>query len=137
MIDRKTISDTQMLLMERPTTSHRKKMSIENRAAQFAPFAALTGHKETVQESNRVTKRKIILDENQREQLDYQLQILKANLNKKVFITYFVEDDTKTGGKYVVESKGIKRIDEYTRTIVFEDNISIKIDNIIEIESQE
>lgn len=124
-----------------PTSNTHPRMSVRNRAAQFAPFAALTGYEAAIQETARITDEKIELDENQREILDEKLLILKEHLKEspKVMITYFKADEKKEGGAYLTESGMIKKIDLYTHTIVLQDknetDEKIAIEDILDLQS--
>ena len=111
-------------------------MSIANRAAQFAPFAALTGHKEAIQETERMTDKKIILDEYQKEILNQKLQdILQTiRVHPQVILTYFKADDKKQGGSYVREVMTLKRFEEYDHTLIFSDKSKIPIEDIYQID---
>lgn len=115
------------------------QMPIVDRAAQFAPFAALTGHKEAVQETGRVIEQKITLDENKKAMLDFKMQMLLQNMKEHptINITYFQADDKKIGGAYVREFKEVKKIDDYTHEFVFMDKTRISIDDIYEIQLDE
>ena len=86
--------------MEHPTSKRHPRMTVYNRAAQFSPFAALTGHEEALKETARITDNKIELDENVKRELDYKLQqILNKNDSiQNVQITYFKKDENKEGG---------------------------------------
>lgn len=99
------------------------QMPLYDRAAQFAPFAALTGYDDLVEETARVTDEKIELGESQREVLDRQQAFIAIHINEKplIEVTYFVADTKKSGGKYVVKSGNLKRIDDYSRVYIFTD----------------
>lgn len=114
-------------------------MSLHDRAAQFAPFAALTGYDDAVKEARRLTDSKPELDENQLEELDQKLADLMTRIEEhpEVTITYFEPDDKKEGGAYVTCVGKIKKIDGYKRLLIFEDVREINIDTIIEIEEGE
>lgn len=116
----------------------RPQMNLIDRAASFAPFAALTGYDDAVKETARLTDTKLELDENTKEILNDKLQIvLEMNSDDlPVSITYFVPDKKKTGGAYVVKTGTIKRYDEYERQIIFTDKSSVSIDDVIEIECE-
>ena len=116
--------------------SHRKKMSMHDRAAQFAPFAALTGHNEAILETARLTDKKIELDENQIEQINQQILYLKQLELPLVTITFFIEDHKKEGGSYITKTERIKKIDEYNQTILLNDKTMISIYDIFSIESE-
>ena len=94
-----------ILFLEHPTSLRHPRMSVQNRAAQFAPFAALTGYEEALGETARQTSQRIVLDEDSKENLDRKLQWLLAHKEEqiKVQITYFIEDTKKEGGRYVTE----------------------------------
>lgn len=114
-------------------------MSMHDRAAQFAPFAALTGYDDAIKEARRLTDSKPELDENQLEELDQKLADLMTRIEEhpEVTITYFEPDDKKEGGAYVTCVGKIKKIDGYKRLLIFEDVREINIDTIIEIEEGE
>lgn len=124
-----------------PASRTHPRMSIRNRAAQFAPFAALTGYEAAIRETARITDEKIELDENQREILDEKLLILKEHLKEspEVTITRFKPDERKEGGAYVTESGIIKKIDFYTHAIILqnenETEEKIAIENILDLQS--
>lgn len=113
----------------------RKQMSLHDRAAQFAPFAALKGYEEAVVETARLTDSKIILDENEIEQLDCVLQYLFEHIKDKleVSIVYFVPDERKSGGAYLDKIGVIKKFDKISKSIIFTDDTEILIDDIYNI----
>lgn len=120
--------------LKRPL-SHYNKMSIQNRASQFAPFAALTGYGDEIKEKARITSKKIELSEDKKMYLNDKLIKIQdiINQNPIVRIIYFVKDMKKEGGKYI-EYKGIiKRIDNVYKKIIFKDKI-IFLNDIIEID---
>ena len=107
------------------------------RAARFAPFAAITGYEEMVLEEARVTDERIELDEGTKEILNAKLQMVLDFIESEpeITVTHFVADKKKSGGAYVKHTGVIKKIDEYERVVVFTDKTSISIDNIYEINS--
>lgn len=111
-------------------------MSRIDRAAQFAPFAALTGHKEAINEMARETDKKKMLDENRLAILNNQLHKILQHIQKQpqIKLTYFLEDKQKEGGQYITEMKKVKKIDEYERILIFLDDHQVKIDDIYDIE---
>lgn len=113
-----------------------KQMSLENRSAQFAPFAALTGYDDAVKETARVTDSKIFIDDGIKEIINEEIQQIKMNLGKKlkIKVTYFVPDKLKSGGKYQTKIGIVIKINEYSKTIKLEDNTEIQIEEIIELE---
>ena len=114
------------------------QMSALNRAAQFSPFAALTGHDAAIKETARLTDFFIELDENKKEQLDEQLQLIRENLEQKpdCEIEYFKPDEKKDGGIYVTIRGRIKKIDEYAHQIFFTDGVVLPIEHIFAIKGE-
>ena len=111
------------------------QMSLEARAAQFAPFAALTGYDDAVKETARLTNERIDLDNEAKMMLDAKLQVIREQLSEKplVTITYFVPDARKSGGKYVATNGSVKKIDDYKHLIILDNSVEIPIDEIIDI----
>lgn len=109
-------------------------MSLYDRVAQFSPFAALTGHGAVLTETERMTDAWIEPDENVKEELDRRLQRIQERLaeHPTVSVTYFEPDDRKEGGAYVTTEGEVKGIDQYNRTVVFNDGRTLDIDKIIE-----
>ena len=110
-------------------------MSILNRAAQFSPFAALTGYDDAIEETARLTDERLELDENARNILDEKLRIIQEHLSSKpeITITYFQPDIKKDGGSYVSISGIVKKIDDYRRAVLMQDGNRIRIEDIINI----
>ena len=107
-------------------------------AAQFAPFAALTGYDEAVEETARLTDSKVELDEYQKAELNDKLQFINnSEDNEDVCITYFVPDKRKSGGAYITKKGIVLKVREYEKDVVMEDGTEIPIDNIIEIEGNQ
>ena len=117
----------------------RPRMSIEKRAGQFAPFSALTGYDEQIKETARLTDKRVDIDDGKKSILNYKLNIIKENLNKKytINIKYFKEDKLKNGGKYLNHIGIIKKIDEMNKMIEFQDGYTINIVDVFEIISEE
>lgn len=113
-----------------------RPMARLDRAAQFAPFSALPGHKEAIEETARTTELKRILDENKKTLLNQALQeiLFTISTHPVVKLTYFIKDPSKDGGSYNTMINSIKKIDEYQRTLIFMDKTKIRIDDIYEIE---
>ena len=124
--------DERWYTMERPTSKY-PKMSMSDRAAQFAPFAALTGHKEAVLEQQRITQTKRILSNEEKLEINEKI-IELMNLKSKCRIIYFEKDKTKSGGQYMESVLSFKRIDELNKVLYFKENIQIQIDDIVDIE---
>ena len=108
-------------------------MSMLDRAAQFAPFAALTGHKEAILEQQRITQTKRILSNEEKLRINEKI-IELMNLKSKCRITYFEKDKTKSGGQYMESVLSFKRLDELNKILCFKENIQIQIDDIVDIE---
>lgn len=110
-------------------------MSIHDRAAQFAPFAALTGHSEAVSETARYVDEKIDLGEDAIKEIQDALNYIQEHISEspQVTITYFVADDRKRGGRYVTETVKIKYVDNLEQNIKFDNGICVKFENIFDI----
>lgn len=116
----------------------RKRMSQIDRAAQFSPFAALTGYDAAILETARLTDKQIELDEGRKAILNEKLTIITDFIKEQpeVTITYFEPDRKKEGGAYVDYTGIVKRIDEYERAVIMTDKKSIIIDQILEIQCE-
>ena len=119
------------------STTH-PHMAIGDRAAQFSPFAALTGYDAAIKETARLTDESMELDEYVKDSLRDRLQIIADRINEhlEIAITYFQPDVKKNGGAYVTVISAVKKIDEYERVIVLTDGTTISIDKIINIDGQ-
>ena len=115
---------------------HARRSRID-RAAQFAPFAALTGYEAAILETGRLTDMRIELDESRKAVLNEKLRLLMIHLHDKpeVTITYFEPDLKKSGGAYLSVTGYIRKVDEYSRTVSLEDGTSVLIDQIFGIDS--
>lgn len=111
------------------------QMSLHDRAAQFSPFAALTGYEDAVGEAARLTDRRQELDEEQAARLEQQLSLLTETVGERpeITVTYFLPDARKSGGKYVTVQGALRRIDETEKTLIFTDGRRIAIRDIFEI----
>ncbi|MBP3593024.1 MAG: hypothetical protein J6J44_00705 [Lachnospiraceae bacterium] len=117
-------------------STERAHMSLHDRAAQFAPFAALSGHEEAIEETARLTDEKIILDDSAIEKINEKLYEISQNLSEKwnVTITYFRPDALKKGGAYLTDVGSIKKIDEIEKIIIMDSGMKIKMEQIVGIE---
>lgn len=124
-----------MIDLPHHVSANHPQMSLSNRAAQFSPFAALTGHEDAIRETARLTDSYIELEEDRKEQLDEKLQLIRENLWQKpeCEITYFRPDDRKNGGTYVTVCGKIKKIDEYSHQIILTDGTVLPIRYIFSI----
>ena len=125
-----------MLELPHPVSKTHPQMPRRDRAAQFAPFAALTGYEEAVREAARFTEEKMILDEDSKEQLDWKLRCLQEKVKEKptITVTYFLKDEKKKGGKYVTVTGVLKKIDSYTHQFVLESGEEIPVEDIVSLE---
>lgn len=121
--------------LSRPV-SKRPRMSLEQRSAQFAPFAALTGYEGQVKETARLTNKKIEINEELKEILDLKIQLIQEKIKEQpqIEITYFIPDSKKDGGKYEIICNTIQKIDMYTNEFVMLDGTRININDIIDIQ---
>ncbi|MFV0362940.1 MAG: hypothetical protein ACK5LL_07615 [Suipraeoptans sp.] len=112
------------------------RMSIENRAAQFSPFAAVVGHDSAIKETARLTSRRIELSEGEIAKIDSVLRIISERVSTQpdITITYYLPDEKKSGGAYITTTGKVKKVDEYSHTLVFIDGTNILIKDILEIE---
>ena len=113
-------------------------MALIDRAAQFSPFAALTGHDAAIKETARLTDERMELDENRKELLDARLQLLREHLGERptVTFTFFEPDEKKSGGAYVTVTGIVKKIEEYENRITLEEGAAISIDEICAVEGE-
>ena len=123
----------EILSREHPTSKKHPRMSRMNRAAQFAPFAALTGYEESIEETARLTDRRIELSEYEIEELNAKLNFIQEHIKERpeVTITYFQPDERKEGGAYITVTGKVRRIDEANKVLVFEDEKIICIGVIV------
>lgn len=124
--------DERWYTMDRPKSKY-PKMSMSDRAAQFAPFAALTGHKEAILEQQRTTQTKRILSNEEKLEINEKI-VEMVKLKSKCRIIYFEKDRTKSGGQYMESVLSFKRIDELNKVLYFKENIQIQIEDIVDIE---
>lgn len=120
--------------LKRPT-SVRPKVPLSTRAAQFAPFSALTGYSEVLEEIRRITTKRRFLTDGRKEVINEKLKIIKKNIRKdfEIEIIYFVVDTKKTGGKYLKVRDKVRRIDEANKEVILMNGKHIFIDDIEDI----
>ena len=121
--------------LTRPQYYDLHPMSMHDRAAQFAPFAALVGYDDAVAETARLTDSRLELTEDEMSELNANLNRLLDSLDEQpqISVTYFVPDKYKTGGRYIVKTGTVRRIDEYARVLIFTDKSEIPIDDTVQI----
>jgi hypothetical protein len=125
-----------MLDLPHPVSRVHPQMPLKDRAAQFAPFAALTGHGDAIAEQARLTDARPQLDETMQADLDGKMQLIRESLHRQpvVTVTYFVPDERKSGGSIHQVSGTVKRILMYEHQLVLTDGTQIPIDDILGIE---
>ena len=116
----------------------RPQMPMSDRAAQFAPFAALTGYDSAIKETGRLTDEKIELDEEALTALDMKYQILMDAFDDapEVTITFFQPDERKAGGKYIAATGAVKKVDDFERRITMRDGTRIPMDDVLSIDGE-
>ena len=122
--------------LPRPESGRHPRMSLHDRAAQFSPFAALTGHSAAIDETARLTDRKLSLSEERQAELNRIWQYLTERVKDRprLKITYFVKDEKKAGGLYTTVSDRLKKLDPYKGILVMEEGSSICYSDIYEME---
>lgn len=112
-------------------SSTRPQMAMPDRAAQFSPFAALTGYDAAISETARLTDRKIELSEDTQEALDPKMAVIRSQLSSHPFVTifHFVPGELKGGGFYLTHTEQIKRIDDIGRTVLMALKFLLKMDS--------
>ena len=119
-------------------SSTRPQMPMLDRAAQFSPFAALTGYDAAIKETGRLTDEKIELDEEALNTLNMKFQILVDSLDDEpeVTFTYFKPDERKAGGAYIEVTGTVKKVDDFERQIVMQNGMKMPMDDILNIEGE-
>ncbi len=137
MTDRYNGEYDDIINMNKPVSSRRAKMPVSDRAAQFAPFASLTGFDSQISETARITDKKPELSENDLHILDEAIRIILENISSRpqIEVVYFVKDSKKSGGSLERYIGNIRRIDTISREFIFEDCKIIPVDDIINIKS--
>ena len=127
-----------MLYMTYPFQTDRPRMNRADRAAQFSPFAALTGFDGVVAETARLTDQRMELDEDARAALDSKQQLLLERIKERpeITVTWFQPDAKKDGGRYIVSTGRLKRIHEADQVLILVDGLRIPIGDIVELESE-
>lgn len=125
-----------ILHLPHPTSKNHPRMSIQERAAQFSPFAALTGHAAAIAETARLTDQRMELDEDTKMELDLKQQVLNniTEEHPEITVTWFRPDERKEGGAYVTTAGRLKRIDEVERALVLTDGTAIPLADVVGIE---
>ena len=113
-----------------PTT--RPRMAMENRAAQFSPFAALTGYDDATREEARLVDMKQELSEDMKDIIDAKLAVIEQHIKEQpeISVTYFQPDEKKTGGRYTTVSGNVKKLDGVEHVIIMADGTKIPIGDV-------
>lgn len=122
--------------LSHPISASHPQMSMLERAAQFSPFAALSGHSAAIRETARLTDEFSDPDENSRENLDRKLAYIQEHLREQPEITvvFFQPDNRKEGGSYQSVSGNIKKIDAYERRLIMSDGTALPMEYVIQID---
>lgn len=128
-----------ILRLPHHVSASRKPMAITARAAQFAPFAALSGYDAEVQEAGRLTDRPIEPDEYEKEALNARLRLLARHLREEwvVSLVFFQPDERKAGGAYVTRTGTVKKLYETERLLTLTDGTVIPLDDLIALDGEE
>lgn len=116
-----------------PTSERHPRMPMANRAAQFSPFAALTGYEDAVQETARLTEAQPELTEEEKAHLDAELQLLEKTIGEhpNVTLTFFQPDKRKDGGAYVTVKGTVKKLDRHLGIVILDDGQKISVEDIV------
>lgn len=121
-----------------PVSKRHPQMPPMNRAAQFAPFAALTGHDAAIKETARLTAPSVELSEDEKNLLDQRLCLIRENLAREPEIEFscFEPDEKKDGGTYATVRGKVKKIDEFGHRVIFTDGTALQMEQILSIEGE-
>lgn len=128
-----------MLQLPHHVSASRKPMAMTARAAQFAPFAALSGYDAEVQEAGRLTDRPIEPDEYEKEATNARLRLLARHFREEwvVSLVFFQPDERKAGGAYVTRTGTVKKLYETERLLTLTDGTVIPLDDLIALDGEE
>lgn len=127
-----------IIYLQHHVSSHHVHMPLAHRAAQFSPFATLTGFDGEIKETARLTDKRRELTSDVREILDEKLRIVQKQLNSQMEVefTFYQPDEMKAGGAYVSVRGIVKKIDEYEHVVVMQDGTWIPVEEIVEIKGE-
>ncbi len=125
-----------LLDMPRPIDTKHVAMSLHNRAAQFAPFDALTGFDGRIYEVSRITDQRILITEEVKQIINDRLHFIEEHIKEHpiVTVTYFVPDLTKDGGAYETVTTAASKLKKDDERLILEEDISIAFDDILSLE---
>lgn len=125
-----------ILNLSRPVSKTHPPMSLLDRAAQFSPFAALTGYDAAVAETARLTERPLELDVDAKAELNEKLLTLRTHLSQspQITVTYFVPDDRKAGGSYVTVTSTVRKLNSLEKWLLLEDGTRVFFGDMISLE---
>lgn len=131
-MDKKTHEYDDIIQLPHHQSATRPQMPLSKRAAQFAPFAALSGYEERIREVERLTEGRLALSDDEAQRLNERLLLLREKIadRPEVRVLYFVPDKYKEGGAYLQKSGSVRRLDEHRRVLVFTDGAEISIDDL-------
>ena len=120
-----------------PTSLNHPQMSIQDRAAIFSPFSALSGHAGAIAETARLTEQRIELDEDTKAELDRRQAILLEHIREQpeITVTWFQPDERKEGGAYITTTGRLKKLDEAERILILTDDTRIPLEAVVSLES--
>ena len=126
-----------MIDLPHPASKKHPRMSIQDRAAIFSPFAALSGHGAAIAETAKLTDQRMELDEDTKAELDQRQVVLLEHIEEQpeVTVTWFQPDERKDGGAYLTATGRLKKIDEVARILSLQDGTSIPLEDVVRIES--
>ena len=124
-----------IIMLPRPVSRTHPPLSREQKAAQYSPFAALTGYDDAIEETGRLTQERIVLDEDKKAELNRKLEEIRQDISSQpsASFTYFVPDSSKEGGEYVTAFGQVRKIDLYLRKIILTDGREILVDDLFDI----
>ena len=126
-----------ILHLPHPVSEKHPRMPMQDRAAQFSPFAALTGYEEAIYETGRLTEEKTELGEEEKAILDRKQRLLLEKLDElpSLTVTFFVPDEKKSGGRYITKTGNLKKLDPLEKWMLLTDGTKIPLENVKNIES--
>ena len=132
-----TGSYNDIIHLPHPNSAKHPRMPIQDRAAIFSPFAALSGHSAAIAETARLTDRRMELDEDTKAELDRRQAVLLEHISEQpeITVTWFQPDERKDGGVYLTATGRLKKLDAIQRVLALTDGTKIPLDDVAEIES--